>query len=231
MTRATSAAMAAGSDMSPLTARAPGMAAAAASVSASLRPLTTTGPFGGAALGGGPSDAARRPGDHHDPSLEEPHGATVDPPRYAPAVRFGIHLPQFGRAAVAGAVRGGRPARRGARLRRRLGQRPPRRSRRTRRTRRHTDDPLVSLAFARRASPPDRARYQRARGPQYTSPLALANTLASLDNLSGAASPSASASGGHAPSTSPRAASDHRGDRLDEIIDLFRTAWTDDPPP
>ena len=41
-------------------------------------------------------------------------------------LRFGIHLPQFGRAAVAGAIERAAQARRSARLRRRVGERPPR---------------------------------------------------------------------------------------------------------
>jgi alkanesulfonate monooxygenase SsuD/methylene tetrahydromethanopterin reductase-like flavin-dependent oxidoreductase (luciferase family) len=67
-------------------------------------------------------------------------------------------------------------------------------------------------------------------GPQYTSPLALANTLASLDHLSGGRLTLGIGIGwSQAEYEALHAAFDHRGERLDEMLDLFRTAWTDDP--
>ena len=47
-------------------------------------------------------------------------------PMTTDGLRFGIHLPQFGRAAVAGAIERAARARGSARLRRRVGERPPR---------------------------------------------------------------------------------------------------------
>jgi alkanesulfonate monooxygenase SsuD/methylene tetrahydromethanopterin reductase-like flavin-dependent oxidoreductase (luciferase family) len=67
-------------------------------------------------------------------------------------------------------------------------------------------------------------------GPQYPSPLQLANSLASLDYLSGGrltvgigigwSRREYEALGGHFES---------RGARLDEMIRLFRTVWENDP--
>jgi probable F420-dependent oxidoreductase len=67
-------------------------------------------------------------------------------------------------------------------------------------------------------------------GPQYTSPLQLANTLASIDHCSnGRLIVGIGIGWSELEYKALGAAFDHRGDRLDEIIDLFRTAWTDDP--
>jgi probable F420-dependent oxidoreductase len=145
-------------------------------------------------------------------------------------MRFGIHLPQFGRAAVAGAVE------QGARLAEQLGfddvwvsdhlvvpkdQSYPSP---------YLYDPLVALTFAAAATSAIGLGTSVLVGPQYPSPLALANAVASLDNMSrgrltvgiGLGWSAAEYEALHAPF-------DHRGARLDEIIDLFRTAWSDDP--
>ena len=67
-------------------------------------------------------------------------------------------------------------------------------------------------------------------GPQYPSPLALANSLASLDNMSrGRLTVGVGIGWSAAEYEALHAPFDHRGARLDEIIDLFRTAWRDDP--
>jgi probable F420-dependent oxidoreductase len=145
-------------------------------------------------------------------------------------MRFGVHLPQFGRAAVAGAVE------QGARLAEELGfddvwvsdhlvvpkdQSYPSP---------YLYDPLVALTFAAATTSVIGLGTSVLVGPQYPSPLALANSLASLDNMSrgrltvgiGIGWSAAEYEALHAPF-------DHRGARLDEIIDLFRTAWNDDP--
>jgi probable F420-dependent oxidoreductase len=145
-------------------------------------------------------------------------------------MRFGIHLPQFGRAAVAGAVE------QGARLAEQLGfddvwvsdhlvvpkdQSYPSP---------YLYDPLVALTFAAATTSAIGLGTSVLVGPQYPSPLALANAVASLDNMSrgrltvgiGLGWSAAEYEALHAPF-------DHRGARLDEIIDLFRTAWSDDP--
>jgi len=145
-------------------------------------------------------------------------------------MRVGIHLPQFGRAAVAGAVE------QGARLAEELGfddvwvsdhlvvpkdQSYPSP---------YLYDPLVALTFAAATTSAIGLGTSVLVGPQYPSPLALANSLASLDNMSrgrltvgiGIGWSAAEYEALHAPF-------DHRGARLDEIIDLFQTAWNDDP--
>jgi probable F420-dependent oxidoreductase len=145
-------------------------------------------------------------------------------------MRVGIHLPQFGRAAVAGAVE------QGARLAEELGfddvwvsdhlvvpkdQSYPSP---------YLYDPLVALTFAAATTSAIGLGTSVLVGPQYPSPLALANSLASLDNMSrgrltvgiGIGWSAAEYEALHAPF-------DRRGARLDEIIDLFRTAWSDDP--
>lgn len=151
-------------------------------------------------------------------------GGTVDP------VRFGIHLPQFGRAAVTGGIQ------RAAALAESLGfadvwvsdhlvipvaQSYP-----------HPFlyDPLMSLAFAAAASETIGIGTSVLVGPQYTSPLALANSLASLDNLSGGRLTIGIGIGwSEAEYRALHAPFDHRGARLDEIIDLLRTVFHDDP--
>jgi probable F420-dependent oxidoreductase len=145
-------------------------------------------------------------------------------------VKFGIHLSQFGRAAVAGGIP------RAARLAEELGfddvwvsdhlvnpvsQPYPSP---------YIYDPLMALAFAAASTEKLGIGTSVLVGPQYTSPLALANTLATLDNLSagrlilgiGIGWSQLEYEALHAPFN-------HRGERLDEMIDLFRTAWRDDP--
>ncbi|MBW8826718.1 MAG: TIGR03619 family F420-dependent LLM class oxidoreductase [Acidobacteria bacterium] len=145
-------------------------------------------------------------------------------------IKIGTHLPQFGRAAVAGAVQ------RVAKQAEDLGfdgvwvsdhlvipkdQAYPAA---------FLCDPLQTLAFAAAATERIGLGTSVLVGPQYTSPLALANTLATLDFLSGGRLTVGIGIGWsekeyealHAPFAD-------RGARLDEIIDLFHTAWTDDP--
>jgi probable F420-dependent oxidoreductase len=145
-------------------------------------------------------------------------------------MRFGIHLPQFGRAMVAGGIP------RAAQLAERLGfddvwvsdhlvvpaaQAYPAP---------YLYDPLMALAFAAASTDAVGLGTSVLVGPQYTSPLALANSLASLDHMSdgrlvvgiGIGWSQAEYEALHAPF-------DHRGARLDEIIDLCRRAWHDDP--
>lgn len=145
-------------------------------------------------------------------------------------MRFGIHLPQFGRAAVRGAVE------RAALVAEDLGfddvwvsdhlvipkdQPYPAP---------YLYDPLVSLSFAAAATSSVGIGTSVLVGPQYPSPLALANSLASLDNMSGGRLTVGIGIGwSRAEYQALRAPFDHRGERLDEIIDLFRTAWRDDP--
>jgi probable F420-dependent oxidoreductase len=143
---------------------------------------------------------------------------------------FGVHLPQFGRAAVTGGIE------RAAQQAEALGfddvwvsdhlvipegQAYPAPM---------LIDPLMALAFAAAATEAVGIGTSVLVGPQYTSPLALANSLASLDYLSGGRLTVGIGIGWsqqeyealHAPF-------DHRGERLDEMIDLFRTVWRDDP--
>lgn len=145
-------------------------------------------------------------------------------------MRYGYHLPQFGRAAVTGAVE------RAARHAEELGfddvwvsdhlvvpsaQAYPAP---------YLYDPLVCLAFAAAATSRVGLGTSVLVGPQYSSPLALANTLASLDNMSGGRLTVGLGIGwSQAEFEALHAPFDNRGARLDEIIDLLRTAWRDDP--
>jgi probable F420-dependent oxidoreductase len=145
-------------------------------------------------------------------------------------VRYGFHLPQFGRAAMAGAVE------RAARHAEELGfddvwvsdhlvvpssQAYPAP---------YLYDPLVTLSFAAAATSRIGLGTSVLVAPQYPSPLALANTLASLDNMSGGRLTVGLGIGwSQAEFQALGAPFDHRGERLDEIIDLLRTAWLDDP--
>jgi probable F420-dependent oxidoreductase len=145
-------------------------------------------------------------------------------------MRVGMHLPQFGRAAIAGAVE------QAAALAEELGfddvwvsdhlvvpSDQPYPSP-------YLYDPLIALTFAAATTSAVGLGTSVLVGPQYPSPLALANSLATLDNMSrgrlivgvGIGWSAAEYDALHAPF-------DHRGARLDEIIDLFRTAWRDDP--
>jgi probable F420-dependent oxidoreductase len=145
-------------------------------------------------------------------------------------MRTGIHLPQFGRAITPGGIQ------RAAKAAEELGyddlwvsdhlvnpkEQPypgP-----------YILDPLQSLAFAAAATEAIGIGTSVLVGPQYPSPLQLANTLASLDYMSGGrltvgigigwSQREYDALGGHFQS---------RGARLDEIIRLFRTVWDNDP--
>src|ERR1700716_1249765 len=143
-------------------------------------------------------------------------------------MRIGIHLPQFGRAAVPGAVE------RAARSAEELGfddvwvsdhlvipkdQSYPAP---------YLYDPLISLAFAAAATSTIGIGTSVLVGPQYASPLALANSLATLDNMSeGRLTVGIGIGWSRAEYEALHAPWDHRGARLDEIIDLLRTAWRD----
>ena len=145
-------------------------------------------------------------------------------------MRFGIHLPQFGRAAVAGGVE------QAAALAEELGfddiwvsdhlvipkdQAYPSP---------YLYDPLVSLAFAASATSRVGLGTSVLVAPQYTSPLALANSLSTLDNMSrGRLTVGLGIGWSKAEYEALHAPFDHRGARLDEIIELFRSAWRDDP--
>jgi probable F420-dependent oxidoreductase len=145
-------------------------------------------------------------------------------------MRVGIHLPQFGRAAVAGAVDQAAP------LAEELGfddvwvsdhlvvpkdQAYPSP---------YLYDPLIALTFAAATTSTVGLGTSVLVGPQYTSPLALANSLASLDNMSrGRLTVGIGIGWSPAEYEALHAPFDRRGARLDEIIDLFRTAWRDDP--
>ena len=145
-------------------------------------------------------------------------------------MRIGIHLPQFGRALVAGGVE--RAAREAEQqgfdelwvsdhlvVPKEQGYPPA-----------FLLDPIQTLAFAAAATSRIGIGTSVLVGPQYPSPLALANTLASLDFMSGGrltvgvgigwSEREYRALGGHF---------DRRGPRLDEMIRLFRTVWENDP--
>lgn len=145
-------------------------------------------------------------------------------------MRVGMHLPQFGRAAVAGAVE------QAAQLAEELGfddvwvsdhlvvpkdQSYPSP---------YLYDPLIALTFAAATTSAVELGTSVLVGPQYPSPLALANSLASLDNMSrGRLTVGVGIGWSAAEYEALHAPFDNRGARLDEIIDLFRTAWHDDP--
>lgn len=145
-------------------------------------------------------------------------------------MRVGMHLPQFGRAAVAGAVE------EAAQLAEELGfddvwvsdhlvvpkdQSYPSP---------YLYDPLIALTFAAATTSAVGLGTSVLVAPQYPSPLALANSLASLDNMSrGRLTVGVGIGWSAAEYEALHAPFDHRGARLDEIIDLFRTAWRDDP--
>jgi probable F420-dependent oxidoreductase len=145
-------------------------------------------------------------------------------------MRVGMHLPQFGRAAIAGAVEQAAP------LAEELGfddvwvsdhlvvpKDQPYPSP-------YLYDPLIALTFAAATTSAVGLGTSVLVGPQYPSPLALANSLATLDNMSrGRLTVGVGIGWSAAEYEALHAPFDHRGARLDEIIDLFRTAWGDDP--
>jgi len=145
-------------------------------------------------------------------------------------MRVGVHLPQFGRAAVAGAME------RAAVRAEELGfddvwvsdhlvvpsdqGYPPA----------YLCDPLMSLAFAAAATTSIGLGTSVLVAPQYPSPLAVANSLATLDYLSGGRLTLGLGIGWSAAEYAALGAPfNRRGERLEEMISLFRTAWSDDP--
>ena len=145
-------------------------------------------------------------------------------------MRFGYHLPQFGRAAVPGGIQ------RAAARAEELGfddvwvsdhlvipasQPYPAP---------YLYDPLMALAFAAAGTSRIGIGTSVLVATQYPSPLALANSLASLDNLSGGRLILGVGIGWSQPEYEALgAAFDHRGARLEEILDLWEAAWRDDP--
>lgn len=145
-------------------------------------------------------------------------------------MRIGIHLPQFGRALGVGGVE------RAARLAeeqgfddlwvsdhlvvpKEQGYPPP-----------YLLDPLQTLAFAAAATNRIGIGTSVLVGPQYASPLALANTLASLDYMSGGRLTVGMGIGWSQREYEALGGSfEARGPRLDEMIRLFRTVWENDP--
>jgi probable F420-dependent oxidoreductase len=91
-------------------------------------------------------------------------------------------------------------------------------------------DPLVSLSFAAAVTDTIGLGTSVLVGPQYASPLQLANTLATIDHCSnGRLTVGIGIGWSELEYKALGAPFDHRGDRLDEIIDLLRDAWGDDP--
>ena len=145
-------------------------------------------------------------------------------------MRVGIHLPQAGRAVTTGGIE------RAARLAEELGfddiwvsdhlvapadQPYPAP---------YLYDPLMALAFAAAVTERIGIATSVLVAPQYTSPLAVSNSLASLDHLSGGRLTVGAGIGWSAAEYAALGAPfDHRGSRLDEMVALWRTAWRDDP--
>jgi probable F420-dependent oxidoreductase len=145
-------------------------------------------------------------------------------------MRFGFHLPQFGRAIVTGGIE------RAAVQAEELGYNDvwvsdhlivpadqaypvP-----------YLYDPLMALAFAAATTNRIGIGTSVLVATQYTSPLALANTLASLDHLSGGRLTVGAGIGwSQAEYEALGAPFDHRGRRLEEILALWQTAWHEDP--
>lgn len=91
-------------------------------------------------------------------------------------------------------------------------------------------DPLVALSFAAAATDTVGIGTNVLVGPQYASPLQLANTLATLDYCSnGRLIVGIGIGWSRLEYEALGAVYRDRGRRLDDIIDLMRTAWTDDP--
>jgi len=145
-------------------------------------------------------------------------------------MRIGVHLPQFGRALVPGGVV------KAAICAEELGfhdvwvsdhlvipkdQAYPAP---------HLYDPLMTLAFAAASTTRVGIGTSVLVATQYTSPLALANSLASLDHLSdGRLTVGAGIGWSKGEYEALGAPFEHRGERLEEIVSLWRTAWQDDP--
>jgi probable F420-dependent oxidoreductase len=148
----------------------------------------------------------------------------------ASRLRVGIHLPQFGRAVETGGIE------RAASTAEELGfddawvsdhlivpadQSYPSP---------HLYDPLMALAFAAAVTERIGLGTSVLVATQYTSPLAVANSLASLDHMSaGRLTVGAGIGWSRAEYEALGAPFSQRGRRLEEIIDLWRTAWRDDP--
>jgi probable F420-dependent oxidoreductase len=91
-------------------------------------------------------------------------------------------------------------------------------------------DPLMALAFAGAVTDRIGLGTSVLVATQYPSPLAVANSLASLDYMSGGRLIVGAGIGWSRPEYEALgAAFSQRGRRLDEIISLWRTAWRDDP--
>jgi probable F420-dependent oxidoreductase len=145
-------------------------------------------------------------------------------------VRIGVHLPQFGRAVVRGGIE------RAATSAEVLGfddvwvsdhlvvpadQPYPAP---------YICDPLMSLAFAAAATQRIGIGTSVLVAPQYPSPLGVANSLATLDFLSGGRLTLGVGIGWSAAEYAALGAPfDHRGARLEETVALWRTVWRDDP--
>lgn len=141
-------------------------------------------------------------------------------------MRIGVHLPQFGRSLAPGGVQ------RAARAAEDLGfddlyvsdhlvipQEQPYPAP-------YILDPLQTLAFAAAATERIGLGTSVLVGPQYSSPLGLANTLASLDYMSaGRLTLGIGIGWSKREYDALGARFDHRGARLDEMISLFRTVW------
>ena len=144
-------------------------------------------------------------------------------------MRIGIHLPQFGKAIEPGGVQ------RAAEAAEDLGfddlwvsdhlvnpkEQPypaP-----------YILDPLQTLAVAAAVTETIGVGTSVLVGPQYTSPLALANTLATLDAMSGGRLTLGIGIGWSQREYEALGASiAKRGERLDEMIELFRCVWEND---
>jgi probable F420-dependent oxidoreductase len=145
-------------------------------------------------------------------------------------MRIGIHLPQFGRAISIGGIQ------RAATQAEALGfddvwvsdhlvvpadQSYPGP---------YLYDPLMALAFAGAVTNRVGLGTSVLVATQYPSPLAVANSLASLDYLSGGRLIAGAGIGwSRAEYEALGAVFGDRGRRLEEIISLWRTAWRDDP--
>jgi probable F420-dependent oxidoreductase len=145
-------------------------------------------------------------------------------------MRFGVHLPQYGRAIATGGIE------RAAKRAEDLGfddvwvsdhlvapadqpYPPP-----------YLYDPLMALAFAAAVTERIGLGTSVLVATQYPSPLATANSLATLDHMSGGRLTVGAGIGwSKAEYAALGAPFDHRGRRIEEILALWRTAWHDDP--
>jgi probable F420-dependent oxidoreductase len=94
----------------------------------------------------------------------------------------------------------------------------------------YISDPLLTLGFAAAATETIGLGTSVLVATQYPSALVLANTIASLDYLSGGRLVLGVGVGwSQREYEALGAAFDHRGARLDEMLALFRTVWENDP--